>query len=278
MNPKIETGEISMNNSTFKNRLHIFEYTLSASEKKIANYILNNVESVPFESISDLSTKIGTSPSTITRFCKKLDYRSYVEFQTLLKTESIKVTDYDTIAEKVIEYYQLTLQLSKSIFQKVAPEVLVNNIENSNKIVILGIGSSGLTATEFALRLNRMGINAIAITDSYTMFAQSVLLNSKDLIIAISNSGETPEIIKTCKEAKKNNVKIAAITKKFNSSLSETTDTIFYTSDNNILEDDKFYNDQLSFQFFIDVITYHLLKNKKYNENNKKVLQVWKDK
>jgi DNA-binding MurR/RpiR family transcriptional regulator len=267
-----------MNNSTFKNRLQIFEYTLSASEKKIADYVLNHVDSVPFESISDLSTKIGTSPSTITRFCKKLDYRSYVEFQTLLKTESLKVTNYDTIAEKVIEYYQLMLKLSKSIFQKVSPEVLVSDIEASNKIVILGIGSSGLTATEFSLRLNRMGINSSAITDSYSMFAQSVLLNSKDLIIAISNSGETPEIIKACKEAKKNNVKITALTKKFNSSISETTDNIFYTSDSDLLEDDKFHNDQLSFLFFIDVITYHLLKNNKYNENYKKVLQVWKEK
>ncbi|MFK9093849.1 MurR/RpiR family transcriptional regulator [Bacillus salipaludis] len=267
-----------MNNSTFKNRLQIFEYTLSTSEKKIANYVLNHVESVPFESISDLSTKIGTSPSTITRFCRKLDYRSYVEFQTLLKTESIKVTDYDNIAEKMIGYYQLTLTFSKSIFQKESPEVLVNDIENSNKIVILGIGSSGLTATEFSLRLSRMGINSIAVTDSYTMFAQSVLLNSKDLIIALSNSGETPEIIKSCKEAKKNNVKVAALTKKFNSSISETADIIFYTSDSDILDDDNFYNDQLSFLFFIDVITYHLLKNKKYKENYKKVLNVWKEK
>lgn len=267
-----------MNHTAFKNRLHLFEYALSTSEKKIANYVLNNIESVPFESISDLSSKIGTSPSTITRFCKKLEYGSYVEFQTLLKTESIKATDYDNIAEKVIDYYQLTLKLSKSIFQKVSPEVLVRDIEHSNKIVILGIGSSGLTATEFSLRLNRMGINSIALTDSYTMFAQAVLLNSNDLIIAISSSGETPEIIKTCKEAKRNHVKIAAITKKSNSSISETTDTIFYTSGNEILEDDKFYNDQLSFLFFIDVITYHLLKNNTYNENNKKVLQVWKEK
>ena len=267
-----------MNNSTFKNRLQIFEYTLSTSEKKIADYVLNHIESVPFESISDLSAKIGTSPSTITRFCKRLDYRSYVEFQTLLKTESFKVTSYDSIAEKVIEYYQLTLKRSKSIFQKISPEVLVGNIESSDKIVILGIGSSGLTATEFSLRLNRMGVNSIAVTDSYSMFAQSVLLNSKDLIIAISSSGETPEIVKTCKEAKRNNVKIVALTKKYNSSISETTDTIFYTSDSDLLEDDKFHNDQLSFLFFIDVITYHLLKNNKYNENYKKVLHVWKEK
>ncbi|MBS4206682.1 MurR/RpiR family transcriptional regulator [Bacillus sp. FJAT-50079] len=266
-----------MNHTTFKNRLHIWEYALSTSEKKIANYVLNNIDSVPFESISDLSNKIGTSPSTITRFCRKLEYNSYVEFQTLLKTEAIKTTDYDDIAEKVIGYYQLTLNYSKSIFQKVSPEVLVNDIKHSNKIVILGIGSSGLTATEFALRLNRMGINSVALTDSYTMFAQAVLLNSDDLIIAITNSGETPEIIKTCRVAKKNRVKIAAITKRSNSSISETTDTIFYTSGNEILKDDKFYNEQLSFLFFIDLITYHLLKNNTYNENYKKVLQVWKE-
>lgn len=267
-----------MNKSTFKNRLQIFEYTLSASEKKIANYVLKHVETVPFDSISELSAKIGTSPSTITRFCRKLDYTNYIEFQTLLKTESVKVTDYDNIAERIIDYYQLTLNLSKSIFQKVSPEVLINDIKASNKIIILGIGSSGLTATEFSLRLNRMGLNSTAVTDSYSMFAQSVLLNSKDLIIAISSSGETPELIKTCIEAKKNNVKIAVITKKINSSISKTTDTIFFTSDLDMLEDDKFYNDQLSFLFFIDVITYHLLKDQNYNEKYQKVLKVWKEK
>lgn len=93
-----------------------------------------------------------------------------------------------------------------------AIETVVGWIENANKTVIYGIGSSGFTAAELAQRLIRMGLNATGVTDSHLMIINSSIIKEGELVIAISNSGETPELIASLEIAKKKKAKIIALT------------------------------------------------------------------
>ena len=72
---------------SFQNRLQFFGFRLSKSEQKIAAFIVAHPERAVSSASQDLAQEIGTSNSTLTRFCKKLDYRNYIEFQTLLAAE-----------------------------------------------------------------------------------------------------------------------------------------------------------------------------------------------
>ena len=53
-----------------------------------------------------------------------------------------------------------------------------------------GLGSSGLTASEFYYRAMRMGIKGLVSTDAHQMKISASLLSSNDMFVAISNSGK----------------------------------------------------------------------------------------
>ncbi|MEQ7193176.1 MurR/RpiR family transcriptional regulator [Enterococcus avium] len=263
-----------MNYQSFRMRLQKIEADLSKSEHLVASYILRHENELGSLSITELADRINTSPATITRFCKRLEYRNYNEFKTLIESE-LRDTDLpsDSIATITSSYEEILLESSKIIKEKQLQQFILN-INNANKILVIGIGSSGLTAIEFSVRLARMGINAQSITDSYNMVAQSNLLTEGDMLIAISNSGETAEIVEAVAIASKKGANIQAISKHENSFLARTANNTYLTSQSFFISDKRFFNDQLSSLFLIDVITYLLLSDEKYNDKYQETLKV----
>lgn len=263
-----------MNQQSFRMRLQKIEANLSKSEHLVASYILRHEKDLASLSITELADKINTSPATITRFCKRLDYRNFNDFKTLIEGE-LRDTELpsDSIATITNSYEELLLESSKIIQEKQLQQ-LISNIKKTNRILVIGIGSSGLTAVEFSVRLARMGINAQSITDSYNMVAQSYLLTDEDMLIAISNSGETSEIVEAVAIASKNGVNIQAISKHKNSYLARTANDTYLTSQSFYISDKRFFNDQLSSLFLIDVITYLLLNDPNYNDTYQATMKV----
>ena len=69
------------------------------------------------------------------------------------------------------------------------------------RIYIYGVGSSGYLATEFAQRLIRLGLDAEAITDTHMLLLNSVRLKGDSLVMGISYSGKSIEVIDGLKKA-----------------------------------------------------------------------------
>ncbi|MEM4361250.1 MAG: glutamine--fructose-6-phosphate transaminase (isomerizing) [Candidatus Anstonellaceae archaeon] len=90
-------------------------------------------------------------------------------------------------------------------------------LKKAKNISIIGCGTSYYAALAFSYLLNKCGINANAyIASEY----EDWTAKNEDLIIAISQSGETADTLKVVREAKKRGVKIIAITNVIGSSLS----------------------------------------------------------
>ena len=92
---------------SFQNRLQFYGFRLSKSEQKIAAYIVAHPEEAVSTASQELAQVIGTSNSTLTRFCKKLDYRNYIEFQTLLAAERTPDRTPDQTIQRISHYYCL---------------------------------------------------------------------------------------------------------------------------------------------------------------------------
>lgn len=75
-----------------------------------------------------------------------------------------------------------------------------------------GLGSSGLTASEFYYCAMRMGIKGLVSTDAHQMKISASLLSSNDMFVAISNSGETSELIDAAKIARNQGAYVVVIT------------------------------------------------------------------
>lgn len=259
---------------SFQNRLQYFGFRLSKSEQKIAAYIVDHPQRAAMASSQELAQEIGTSNSTLTRFCKKLDYRNYIEFQTLLAAQGMPGQAPNQIIHRIDHYYERTLDAACELVSTAEVNAFVERIHQADKILIFGLGSSGLTASEFNMRLVQMGFTSSVMTDTFLMRVQSRLFSPKDLIIAVSNSGETPEVVSACRIAKAADVQICLLTQNSRSSLAQMADTVLLAGDITQVGDPQFINSQMPLVFLIDAITYQLLEDPKCRESRDRALQT----
>ncbi|MES1052560.1 MurR/RpiR family transcriptional regulator [Bacillus thuringiensis] len=100
----------------------------------------------------------------------------------------------------------------------------VSFLTQTDKIHVYGIGSSGLAAQEFKSKFFRIGLHVEAITDPHQAVMDAALSNENSVVIGISISGVTKEIIRTVKIAKKQGALTIVFTGNKNSELSQLGD------------------------------------------------------
>lgn len=263
-----------MSDLSFQNRLQLYGSRLTKSELKIADFILAEPERAAVCPSQDMSREIGTSNSTLTRFCQKLEYRNYIEFQTLLTAEGAPRKVPGQVVERMVSYYHRTLEAAVELLQTEKIQVVVEHISKARKIVIFGLGSSGLTAKELNIRMVQMGLTSSAVTDSSLMMFQASLFSKQDLVIAISNSGETREVVEACKMAKQVGTPVCLLTRCNHSSLTELANHVLVAGDTGQIGDTRFVNVQMPMTFLVDILTYELLGIPTYRESRERTEQA----
>ena len=99
-------------------------------------------------------------------------------------------------------------------------------IESKGHVVITGLGKSGLVGAKIAATLSSTGTPSFFLHSADALHGDSGALTSGDVLIAISNSGETAEVNAIAKMAKSWGNSVIAITKDSNSSLAKSSDAV----------------------------------------------------
>ena len=102
--------------------------------------------------------------------------------------------------------------------------------KNSGKIITIGLGKSGYIAMKTAATLSSTGTPSIFIHATEALHGDMGVINTKDVIIMYSNSGETEEIIKLLPLLKIIKCKIIAITGNNKSQLAKHSDVVLDAS------------------------------------------------
>lgn len=246
--------------------------SFSDKEKSIASYILQQSENINNINITKLATITGTSGATITRFCKKIDCDSFVDMKfkinSLKKVKEVEEDD-DGILSHIYSYYNKVIEKTKKSISMEQILNVVKEIEQANKIYIYGVGSSGLTASEMMQRLLRMGLNVYSITDSHMMIINSAIASEKDLVIGISVSGETQEVVNALKISKNNGARIVTITSFPDSQVAKLGDINFLVYNTLFVDNKRFINSQFAIMYLLDLISMVLLEEEDFNNNMK---------
>lgn len=122
------------------------------------------------------------------------------------------------------EYADLIAEELKTALNKISPEsgeALTNQIIKSKKILVAGAGRSGFAAKAFAMRLMHMGFDAYVVGETVTPS-----LESDDLLIISSGSGETGSLLTMSEKAKKIGAVLATVTIRPEGSVGRAADII----------------------------------------------------
>ena len=122
---------------------------------------------------------------------------------------------------KVIDIEIKALNLLKNYISKDFVKVVNLVLKNKGKIIVSGIGKSGHIASKIASTLSSVGSPSFYIHPSEANHGDLGMLEKKDAVILIPNSGETSELINLILYCKKLGIPIISITSELNSTLSK---------------------------------------------------------
>ena len=213
------------------------EVKLSKSEKWIALAVLNNPTKVINQSITSLAEEAGVSLPTVNRFCKKLGFDGYPAFKIQIAQEITNTNelldrfnvDKDTpeVVKRVMSDIQSTIV---NVGQNLNPESIdkaTDFLANANSITFFGLGGSGPVALDAQHKFFRFGVPVVAHTDYINQRMIVSMMKEGDLLVLISFTGRTTEIVETAKIAKKNGVKTIALTSE-DSPLAKLSDVVLH--------------------------------------------------
>ncbi len=93
-------------------------------------------------------------------------------------------------------------------------------------VIVTGLGKSGLVGAKISATLASTGTPSFFLHSADALHGDSGAITTDDLVIAISNSGETAEVIAVAKMAKEWGNKVIAITGKHASTLATSADAL----------------------------------------------------
>lgn len=217
-----------------------------ASEVAIAEAILDNPELASGMNITQIADKSGTSVASVVRFCKTLGFKGYPQFRMALIGQLSRevaigsdhhldggITSDDTPAEIIRKIAYADSLAIKTTAERLDEETFVKTVdawESASTIGIIGFASSSYVAMDLQLKLNRLGKRSVAWSDLHTALTSISLLKSGDVLVAISHSGTTLDIIDVISEFKEKGVTVVLITNALRSPATAISDLVLFTS------------------------------------------------
>jgi arabinose-5-phosphate isomerase len=105
-------------------------------------------------------------------------------------------------------------------------ELLVETLRRHGKIVIVGIGKSGIVGQKIAATLTSTGSTSVVLNSVDALHGDLGIVNDGDVILALSYSGESEELLNLLPPLKRFLVKIVAVTGAPKSSLARHSDLV----------------------------------------------------
>lgn len=209
--------------------------TFSKVSRKIADYILNDPVSITSISIQQMAADLSIAESSIIRFCKLIGCSGFSEMKLLLATyapqsvhtifEYLSENDtVESITKNVFSRNIDTLERALDLldFEKIEQATAI--MRAASCILITGVGASATIADDFYIRLMRIGISSASLTDSHLMQIRAGQCTPSDVMIGISHTGKTKEIVSALKIAQTQGAKTIGITGYPNTPLKKVSD------------------------------------------------------
>jgi DNA-binding MurR/RpiR family transcriptional regulator len=215
--------------------------------QRVAERVLADPAAAARATIVELAERSGTSPATVTRFCRALGFDGYAELRLGIAGETgraaraagwsvdigreIQPTDpLDRVLGQVMAADTRAMHDTVALLDLAQVAAAADAIARAARTDIYGASGSALVGAELQLSLHRIGVAAWAWTDVHSGLASAAVLAPGDVAVGISHSGQTRETIEMLAEAGSRGATTVALTSFPRSPLAEVADLVLATA------------------------------------------------
>lgn len=228
-------------------------------EMLVYNYILEHKEAVRYMTIRELADAVHVSTSTVVRFCKKTGCDGYSEFKVKFKIflEEEQEQEKKQINDNGIDEIMYFFHNVTSTQYEVSIAKITQVIQNAKQLIFIGIGTSGILGKYGARYFSNLGKFSQHIEDPYFPIDSDM---ESTVVIALSESGETQQIIKLAERFKRHNCKLFSITNSKSCTLAKMSDYhLAYFVSKRLVHDEYNITTQVPVIYLLETIGRRLL-------------------
>lgn len=193
--------------------------TFNDLEMQIYEFILEHKEEIKYMTIRNLAEEVHVSTAAISRFCKKNGCDGYSEFKVQLKQflKEKKETQPDVDQTDLRYFFD---KYNSASYQEEL-EKIADVVRHADQVIFFGIGTSGILGRYGARYFSNLGKYSQFIEDPYYPITTDM---KNTVVIVLSVSGETPEVIKLTADLKEHRCKVISITNHAATTLGKMSD------------------------------------------------------
>jgi|TARA_B110000438_G_scaffold1691_1_gene1712 RpiR family carbohydrate utilization transcriptional regulator len=186
---------------------------LRKSEAKVASFVLENANDVINMRIVDLAASAAVSEPTVIRFCRAIGYNGFQAFKLQLAQQlglggvytQFAVDDTDTVTDLRNKVFDTTVGSLITVRDELDPAVMeqaINTISKARRVEFYGFGASGSVAADAQHKFFRLQLSTSAYTDPHIQHMSAISLGSEDVVVAISQSGQSRALLQSVRLAR----------------------------------------------------------------------------
>ena len=215
--------------------------------QRVAELVLADPAAAARATIVELAERSGTSPATVTRFCRAVGFEGYSDLRLGIAGETgraarsagwtidigreIQPSDPpDRVLDQIMAADTRAMHDTAALLDLKEVGRAADAIAAGRRVDIYGEGGSALVGGEIQFSLHRIGVAAWAWSDVHNGLASAAQLRTGDVALGISHSGQTQETIELLAEAGSHGATTVALTSFPRSPLAELADIVLLTA------------------------------------------------
>lgn len=197
--------------------------SLNRSERKVADVILNDPAAATGMSIATLAQAASVSEPTVNRFCRNFEAKGYPDFKiklaqslaggTLYVSRSVESDDNaQAYTDKIFGATIAALDEARRTLDPKRIERAVDYLSQAKQISFFGLGASAPVASDAQHKFFRFNLPVMAYDDVLMMRMIAAAAHTGDVIVLISYTGRTKDMVEIAHAARENGAIVLGIT------------------------------------------------------------------
>ncbi|MEV8473596.1 MurR/RpiR family transcriptional regulator [Ralstonia sp. UNC404CL21Col] len=200
-----------------RERIRAARPSLSPAERQVADWVLRQPGTVLSLPVAAIAREAGVSQPTVIRFCRSMGCHGLSDFKLRLAQGNVArdAAPARIVSPSGTHVLQNAIDALTTLQDRFDPRTLdaaVALVDSAHRIDLYGFGSSGVVALDAQTKFFRYGIPANAYSDPYLVSMSLNVLQTGDVVIAISKSGALPELQTAVERVRELGVRVIAVT------------------------------------------------------------------